>query len=267
MDRSPSMTSHNRLVEKTKKVLCLFHKKDNCKNGFACKVKHKKDIAPPIKAPAHAKCQMSNLGKSDHDFMTGNYNAIEMPETAATRGMLVSGEVLIFVASLDPCFETLTSISHMDLCPNQIALNSERHRLDPYTPPPTGERAAKFKARVAQHKLLNNFHLSGHCSKDQRCPYDHSPATPSVLECLKSMARRQSCPSQGQCRRANCSLGHVCQQPHCGYRGGKAYCKFPQYLHAIDMKVPEIVQGTGFDTGDNPASNRSSSPNSEPFPR
>ncbi|KAM3421218.1 hypothetical protein BST61_g1625 [Cercospora zeina] len=249
IERSPGMISQNTPVEKTKKITCLFYQKGNCKNGSACKFKHVKDI---IKAPAHAKIQMSNLAKSDHDFMTGNVNAVDMPEhTDAGTEAFAPAEFLP---------------RELDLSPDRIALNHERHRLDPYTPSPTGEKRAEFEARVAQQKLCNSFHLSGYCSKDEKCPYDHSPVMPNVLECLKSMARRQSCPRQGKCRWANCTFGHICQQPHCGYRGGKAHCKFPRYLHALDLKVAEIVQGTGSQTGDSPASTGSSSPHSEFFP-
>ncbi|CAK1359715.1 unnamed protein product [Cercospora beticola] len=218
IERPPVSPHQATPVEKTKTLACAFYQKGNCRYGSGCKFRHEKDttipinVSAPANGPAHAKFQMSNLAKSDNDFMTGNLGPVDIHDHAS------AGTALPDVAALLPREE--------DLLPDKIALNHDQHRLDPYTPPSTREERAEFEARVAQKKLCNNFQFNGYCLRGDECPYDHSAITPKMLECLK-------------------------WRPDCSRRGGKSFCKIPWMSHAADLHVAEIVQGYGLTTGQN----------------
>ena len=168
--------------------------------------------------------QMSNLGKSDNDFMSGN-NAVDISQQQIDFG---------------------TSLPHADSIPrNEIPVNKAQHRLDAFIAPPSLEDRATFNARTAQRKLCNNHHIYGNCPNGGSCPYDHKPASPGVLNCLKQVVRNNPCPKRGACRNLVCFNGHICQKTNCKWRGGKEYCKFNPQSHNVDLTLAEFVPVSG----------------------
>lgn len=124
-----------------------------------------------------------------------------------------------------------------------VAINHNDYRLDPYIPPISAEIIRNLKARVDKWRVCNSFHLTGSCTAGDRCEYDHSPLEPEFLSALESLARTQPCPRRGPCRLTDCTHGHICQNPECKHRGGKAYCKIPYLAHVEELVVAGYVPG------------------------
>lgn len=123
----------------------------------------------------------------------------------------------------------------------QIAVNRNNHRLDTYVPPPSAEDKAKFNYRTSKRKLCNNYHLVGPCPSGPDCQYDHKAITSGVLDCLRQVTHNTPCPRRGECRKARCINGHICQKPDCRFRGGPASCKLGLQEHSVDLLFDRLV--------------------------
>ena len=218
-------------------TICTFFQKGICKYGKSCRYSHVKlntNGSPATSANANgswrqnsagetptAPCHMAHLNKSDNDFMTGHSDPVQVQIDFATA------------------LPQVESVSR-----NEIPVNKDQHRLDAYIPPPSAEDKSAFHARIAVQKLCNRHHLHGYCPNRDNCEYDHEPASPGVVNCLKQVVRNGPCPRKGACRAPNCMNGHICQKAECRYRGGKLFCKFSPETHGVDLNVSEYVLGT-----------------------
>ena len=221
--------------------ICAFFQKGICKYGKSCRYLH-------IKASTNGSCLpttntgslsdikswrqnssgdkpsvpfgMPHLTKSDNDFMSGNVDPLQMQVDFATM------------------------LPQEDNIPRgELPINKYQHRLDAFVPPPSMEDRASFQARITVQKLCNNHHIHGHCPHPNSCDYDHRPASPAMINCLKQVVRNNPCPRKGGCRLLACLNGHICQKAECRYRGGKLFCKFGPQVHSQDMNVAEFVAG------------------------
>lgn len=227
--------------------ICAFFQKGICKYGRGCKFLHVKASANGHSASAeHAGTtlsdirswrqsssgeqsnvpfQLSHLAKNDNEFMSGNtYDTVVAIKQTQTN--------------------FATSLPHSESIPrNQVPVNKHQHRLDAYIPNPPPEERAAFTSRCAVRKLCNNHHILGNCPNTHNCEYDHSAASPAILNCLEQVVRNSPCPRRGTCRNIACLHGHICQKAECRYRGGKLFCKIPAASHDEDLNVVEFVPG------------------------
>ena len=224
--------------------ICPFFQKGICKYGKACHNLHVKvntngntSASPSTGSLSDIRAwrqtsssdnvsmpfQMSNLANTYNDFMGGN-NTTNDPV-----------QLQIDFATLLPQDD---SIQH-----NGIPVNKHQHRLDPYMPPPSLEDMGAFNARTGKQHLCNNYQIHNNCPRGDSCPYDHSAASPAIVNYLKQVVRNSPCPKRGACRSLNCVLGHICQKADCKWRGGRIYCRFSQQTHNVDMNVAEVVSG------------------------
>ncbi|KXT08701.1 hypothetical protein AC579_7581 [Pseudocercospora musae] len=202
--------------------VCGFYQKGSCRYGNTCKNLHIKagnGNALPDQVSSPNKYHMSNLTRSDNNFMNGNRPS-ESAQSMADFTQLPK---------------------EVDLPSNRVPVNKDQHRLDPYLELAIKEERAAFQARTMRKKLCNSFHLTGECPSGDYCNYDHSPIDQGMLNCIKSVARNLPCQRKGACRIATCFLGHVCQKEECRHRGGKTYCKLPSTAHNIDLKCAEYL--------------------------
>lgn len=241
--------------------ICAFYQKGQCKYGSGCRFLHlPKNTAngnlPEKRASPFdggdwrqngngtkqdLPFRMPNLAKSDNDFMSGNHTSQAPPYQPHSRS----------TASLPRSDE---------IPPGTIPVNKAHHRLDVYIPSPSQEAWAAFESRKNEQKLCNNFHLTGQCHKMENCSYDHSPASPEVLQCLSLVARSLSCPRRGRCRSLACAQAHVCQKADCKYRGGRAICKLHPTLHTADLEVASYVYPEGGFADTNSSQDQRSTP-------
>ncbi|KAK5164277.1 uncharacterized protein LTR77_009971 [Saxophila tyrrhenica] len=171
---------------------------------------------------------MPKLSKTDNDFMSSNNNKPTSPQPDAMQ-------LQIDFATLLPRAENIP--------PGHIPVNKTSHRIDAYIPPISGADKADFNARTARKKLCNHFHINGTCVAGDNCAYDHRPASPEVLNCLKQVVFNNPCPKRGGCRNLGCLYGHLCQKAECKYRGGGVFCKFPGPSHYQSVECVGFVEG------------------------
>ncbi|KAK3707223.1 hypothetical protein LTR37_012223 [Vermiconidia calcicola] len=223
--------------------ICTFFQKGMCKYGNNCRFLHVKantNGTHPTTGTARSLSDIKDwrqngsgekatvpfglpsLTKSDNDFMTGNSDPVQLQIDFATQ--LPRAE---------------------DIAHGEIPVNKHQHRLDAYIPHPSREDSAAYYTRIANKKLCNNFHINGNCPNGDSCKYDHSPASPGILNCLEQVVRSMPCPRRGGCRSVNCLNGHICQKADCQRRGGKQYCKFSLPMHIQDLQLAQYVSGTG----------------------
>ena len=221
--------------------VCAFFQKGMCKYGKSCRFLH-------VKANANGSSLPTTNRGSLHDIKSRRQDSSEekpsvpfgMPNLMKSDNDFMSGHVDPLQTQID--FATM--LPQEDKIPrNQIAVNKHEQRLDPYIQPTSAEEKSAFYARIGIQKLCNNYHLLGHCPNQESCEYDHSPASPAIINCLKHIARNNPCPRQGGCRLLKCVNGHVCQKAECKYRGGKIKCKFGPSPHTQDIDFADYVQG------------------------
>lgn len=202
-----------------------------CKYGKGCKFAHIKvgangtssngtqgsDWRAERQNSGAEKFSMSNLTKSDNDFMSGS--------SISTAPKRVPGD-LYDVLSQDE------AIPH-----GQIPVNQDHQRLGPYQASISSQEQYAFKARVAIQKLCNSFHLTGRCKSGDDCPYDHRAASLAEIKCLKHVNRNNPCQRKGACRNLQCLNGHICQKSDCKYSGGSTFCKLPPAVHNEDLNL------------------------------
>ena len=226
--------------------ICKFYQRGECTYGSKCRNLHMSRNAANGSSPGHsaagslsegrdwrqngsgmpsgAAFSMSNINKNDNDFfMGGSRNTSDVPAYTVHD-----------FSSMLPRQE--------DIPAGDIAVNSKQHRLDAYLPSAGTEEWSAFNARAAQHKLCNNYHLTGICQSGNECQYDHNPISPAVMKCLQQVARGLPCSRRGGCRLTACIQGHICQA-HCKHRGGKTFCRIPFQAHTQDLNVAQYVPG------------------------
>ncbi|KAK4040812.1 hypothetical protein C8A01DRAFT_15374 [Parachaetomium inaequale] len=228
---SPTKPSLTLAASDDSKTVCLFHSIGKCKYGKSCKMLHGTTLAEP---------------KSSQQ-----YAGLPTPSSPGGRNDNI--------ASLASQLSNLPKAHEIpDGC---VAVNANNYRLDPYQPPISADVMSRLKARVDKRRVCNSFHLQGACDAGDRCEYDHEPLEPEVLPALLSLARSQPCPRRGGCRLEGCSHGHICQNPECKHRGGKAYCKLPYLSHLEplgDARFPPSVPKGGRKTNGGSASSTAS---------
>jgi hypothetical protein len=202
---SPTTTT---ATESSQKAVCEFHKQGKCKYGAGCRFSH---------GGQHA----ANTSTQWRSTSTNGSSSSSAEE----------------VRSVSP---SKTLPRREDIPDGHIAVNKNKHRLDPYISPPSAEAAAELRARVNRQRICNNYHLNnGAC--DGGCGFDHAPLDPELKRALESLARSLPCSRRGACRKLGCNSGHICQSPDCKHRGGKAFCKLPFASHAEDLAVASYV--------------------------
>ena len=161
--------------------------------------------------------QMSNLSKSDNDFMSGHSMNTKPAHLPADLENILPRED--------------------DIPPGNVPVNKDHQRLDAYMQPIAASERAAFQSRIAKAKLCNNYHLKGHCTSGESCVYDHRPISASEMKCLQQVNRQAPCPRKGSCRVLNCLGGHICQKPDCRFRGGSNFCKISAFVHQHDLNL------------------------------
>ena len=229
-------------TESANAKVCYFYQKGKCTYGQGCKNLHVKAAngnsqfatAPKTKGPQSSNDWRQTTSSSDTTF-TSN------PDSDFMRG---TGSQMPPAPTLA---DYITNLPRPEqILPGTVAINKDDHRLDPYFAYTTEDRAI-FTQRVNTQKLCNRWHLTGFCPNDS-CPFDHNPVSDGVRNYLRSVTASQPCPRRGDCRSANCLNGHVCQKgSDCQRRGGKAWCKFPEPFHRVDLAVTGYVDATGKD--------------------
>lgn len=122
--------------------------------------------------------------------------------------------------------------------PGFIPLNKSNHRLDTYIAPPTTEEWAIYNARFRRKKPCNSFHLQRVCTSFH-CPFDHDALEPEARHALEYVLKCAPCPKKGECRRADCYYGHLCQKDGCvGHMKG---CRMKAEMHEVDPQLDIMV--------------------------
>ena len=213
-----------------RKPACLFYSVGKCRYGKYCKLFH----ANPPDGPRSNGQQFTDLPSSTSPPPTNGANT---PPP---------------LANLPKKHEIL---------PGCVAVNESGHRLDAYLPPSSANLVARLMVRIDKRRVCNSFQLQGSCDAGDRCEFDHEPLEPELLTPLESLARSQPCPRKGACRLEGCTHGHICQNPECKYRRGKAYCKLPYLAHIESLTAvhyPASVPKQGRKTnGGSPSSSTS----------
>lgn len=239
--KMPAATESNDANANAK--VCYFYQKGKCTYGQGCKNLHVKasngnaqfGTAPRTAANPTSNNLRNPLSSSDTMF-TSN------PESDFMRG----------ASTLPPAptlADYMTNLPRPEQIPQgSIAVNKDNHRLDPFFAH-TAEDRAEFSRRVAKQKLCNQWHLNGFCPNGlTTCAFDHNPIGDGVRNYLRSVTASQPCPRRGDCRSTTCLNGHLCQKgSECQRRGGKAWCKFPEQFHRVDLAVVRYVDGVGKD--------------------
>lgn len=118
-----------------------------------------------------------------------------------------------------------------------IPVNKDGQRIDTALGQPSEAACEAFRTRTHGHKLCNGHHLMNYCS-NITCDFDHAPITEEVRLVLRTVARSIPCARKSDCRRANCTKGHICQKKGCRGGGG---CKLNSYMHSVDPIVVEWI--------------------------
>lgn len=225
--------------------ICAFFQKGICKYGKSCRFLHIKASTNGTSLTTSNTTSLADI-KSWRQNSSGDKSSVPfgMPNLTKSDNEFMAGNIDRSIDPLQMQIDFATMLPQEDRIPRgEIPINKYQQRLDAYTPPPNMEDRANFQARIAVQKLCNNYHLHGHCANQDNCDYDHKPASPANLNCLKQVVRNNPCPRKGGCRLLSCLNGHICQKAECRYRGGKLYCKFGPHIHGQDMNVAEYVPG------------------------
>jgi hypothetical protein len=124
---------------------------------------------------------------------------------------------------------------------NLIPVNSTGHRLDIWLPAASNTDYSAYSVRVTQQgKLCNDYQLKGYCTKGgTNCILDHNPIPKDIKLVLKHMVRSYPCSRRGDCRREDCSMGHIYFLDKCD--SSKRYCRLNNSMHGIDPVVAKWV--------------------------
>jgi hypothetical protein len=229
---APATTVPSTAAPLGEQQLCSFYQKGICKYGKGCRNLH-------VKASSNGTSSMSNGGTLS-DIKNWRQNASPdkssvpygMPSLTKTDNDFMSG----YNDPIQTQIDLATMLPQADSIPaGQIPVNKASYRLDAYIPPPSPEHKSAFQSRIALRKLCNSFHINGVCPNGDACPYDHRPASPAILSCLRQVVTNNPCPRRGACRSPTCLYGHICQKAECKYRGGNIFCKHPPQVHYQDL--------------------------------
>jgi hypothetical protein len=199
--------------QKTSKTPCLFYAIGKCRYGKSCKMLHVNPAVDPNGTQQHADLPSpSGAPVTDDGSLEGLALFAKLPKKD-------------------------------DIPRGCVAVNRNGYRLDPYSPPINANVMSRLKARVDKRRVCNSFHLQGVCDAGDRCEYDHEPLEADFLPALEALARSQPCPRRGTCRLEGCTHGHICQNPECKHRGGKAYCKLPYLSHVEELVAASYPPG------------------------
>ncbi|KAK1086585.1 hypothetical protein LTR48_003444 [Friedmanniomyces endolithicus] len=195
--------------------VCKYFQSGDCKYGVQSWRETSQSSAPPL-------FPVTTPAQSDSEMMSRTHNSQGDPSLK------------------HPDFATQLP---KDVPDGMIPVNARNYRLDEYADP-LPDDVREFNYRTSRRKLCNNYHLQGSCPNSaEDCAYDHSYASPGVTSALRQVVNGTPCPRRGACRRLNCLSGHICQKADCKYRGGKAFCRIPFDVHALELEVARFVPG------------------------
>jgi hypothetical protein len=209
------------------KSACLFYSIGKCRYGKSCKLLH---IDPPMD-------KASTEPQAATDIPPSTSPSSATPSTTTTTPLGARLDMSINASSPTKLPQA------WEIPEGCVPVNRSNHRLDAYIPPASPAATSTLMARIDRRRVCNAFHLQGFCDAGDRCEYDHGPLDAGCLPALEALARTQPCPRRGGCRLLGCTHGHVCQNPDCKHRGGKAYCKIPYLAHLEDAEAVRYEQG------------------------
>lgn len=197
--------------------VCRFFQKGNCRYESSCRFSH----------------GLQNLNSH------GNYSQVSkrlLSPTLQSVSGASSAQVLATSSQHSQSAmkdrDGLSSRLPRESVPGFIPLNKFSQRLDPYMPEPTSQDWKVYNTRFQKSKPCNSYQLDGNCTEID-CRFDHSELEPQVMRVLEYVVKRIPCPRKGECRKANCTYGHLCQKEDCSKpKGfGTKRCKFRWDLH------------------------------------
>lgn len=215
-------------------TLCSFALSGRCKYGNSCKFVHVDNAQPPTPT--------TDRPSSVPDW---RFKAVRLSNTHNDQESFPSNKSRDNVSniSLLPRTEIAKLLPRREeILEGQIPVNKEQHRLDPYIPEPTPDAEARLKKRSASIRLCNAKHIAGRCD-NLSCEYDHHPLDEDLKPVLEWLSRSLPCTRRGNCRRASCTSGHICQKGlSCSRFGeGKTYCRLGVWCHIDDLAVHSYV--------------------------
>lgn len=121
--------------------------------------------------------------------------------------------------------------------PDHIPLNKDDKRLDIAMGPPTTKVWVLYNAACENKKPCIRYHLNAACGP--YCLFDHNPVKEEVKYAMRFKEISKPCSWGGDCRRAGCLRGHICQSNKCK---GPYSCLMGLKLHGVDMDVVKWVE-------------------------
>lgn len=120
--------------------------------------------------------------------------------------------------------------------PNDVFVNGDGHRLDPYCPKPSLSDEQEYRKLKKTRQQCNSYHLSGECV-NSKCTYCHDPVSDTITSVLRYYALKKPCEKGGNCRSFKCYKGHICQKPYCK----RIHCGFDDKAHTLDLSIREQI--------------------------
>lgn len=122
-----------------------------------------------------------------------------------------------------------------------VLLNVDDERVDPPPKVEDFEVRESMLNRVEERRFCSSYHLRGYCSSERtgiHCKHRHHPAlNKQELDILENLARQLPCRIGSNCRKTDCTYGHVCQnQPGCT-RGAR--CRL-ECFHKVDKTAVKV---------------------------
>ncbi|CAJ2510920.1 Uu.00g065450.m01.CDS01 [Anthostomella pinea] len=219
--------------------VCSFFAIGKCRYGKTCKNLHAgtKTMTPrsTMESPFSSH-HLSRTTRSDDESTNGFGRLSFNPPThyGTKNGMTDTSLLKIDPASQLPKKENIPT--------SYVAINESQQRLDPYIPPPSPTASSLLKDRSVGRKICNNKQLTDSCP-NEKCEYDHDPLPEELKPALEWLARSLPCPRREKCRNASCVQGHICQNPDCKHRGGRAFCRLFYTMHQTDLTFDRCVPG------------------------
>lgn len=216
---------------------CTFYQKAQCKYGSGCKFAHVK-ARPNNTSVDHTQSSGAPNWRANAELIqvlsttSQKENTFRNPSNYGSNEEQVQDQI-DFIAELP---------QKSQIAKDQIPVNEAGYRLDAFIPNPTTAEKNSFYSRVQRKKFCNNYHILGSC-RNGSCEFDHDPVSEGEFNRLLQVVLGNPCKYRGNCRNLSCYNGHICQNPTCKYRGGKAHCKFGPAMHEQDLQVSEYVGG------------------------
>ncbi|KAK4965646.1 hypothetical protein LTR66_012107 [Elasticomyces elasticus] len=199
---------------------CKFFQTGSCRYGSKCKDAHiGYDDASSVSG-------IESSNGAYHDGSRSSSAATLYPHSSRS-GATQSPPVITILPALQDRREGL------------IPVNNKGWRLDYVNPPASEDDWYSFSQRTKKQKLCNEHHLRGYCTKPT-CSFDHGAVSDEMLHVLRHVTMNYPCSKKGDCRRADCYNGHICQKDGCqGSWSGS--CKLTRVMHTMDPYTADWV--------------------------